>query len=252
MKKILFFSLLLVLSAPMHVIRAADTSEKSVDLPNDASKEDNQSPQNLVHDPLERMNRVFFVFNERLYFWVFKPAKTGYAAVVSPDIRQCFGNFVANLSSPVSLLNNLLQGRFKDAGIVLSRFLLNSTLGVYGFGDPADTAFNMNPRPADFGETLGVYGFGEGIYLFLPLFGAKNTRDAIGLFVDLNTNPTAYMGLNPPEEVSYIMWNKINSLSLVPQGKAYEDFKKITPDPYVTIRQKYSELRQKQIEKQKI
>jgi phospholipid-binding lipoprotein MlaA len=146
-------------------------------------------------------------------------------------------------------LNNLLQGRFKDAGIVLSRFLINSTLGVYGFGDPALTAFNMDPRPTDFGLTLGVYGFGDGIYFCWPVLGPMNIRDSVGYIADLFTHPTNYMNMEIPERVTYYMGRRINLDSLGPE--VYDDLKKFSLDPYVAARQAMFEFRQNEIEKQK-
>jgi phospholipid-binding lipoprotein MlaA len=192
---------------------------------------------------------VFFEFNDKLYFWVLKPVKTGYAAVVSEDIRQCIGNFFDNLSSPVSLVNNLLQGRFQDAGVVLSRFLINSTLGVYGFGDAASTAFDMEPRPADFGQTLGVYGLGDGVYFCWPVLGPSNIRDSVGFAADLFTNPATYMDLEMSVRATKYMGEKINLMSLGPD--VYEDMKKLSLDPYVAIRQAKFEYRRNQIEKQR-
>jgi phospholipid-binding lipoprotein MlaA len=251
MKRMLLFLLLIELFASGDLVWAADriVPGQSVNLLNDEFKDDNTSPQNSISDPLEPMNRVFFEVNDRLYFWVLKPIKTGYVAVVSPDIRQCFGNFFDNLASPVSLLNNLLQGRFDDAGIVLSRFLINTTLGVYGFGDAATTAFNIHPRPADFGQTLGVYGFGEGIYFVWPVIGPSNVRDSFGFVADLSVHPTSFLDWEIPERAGYYMGNKINSMSL--GQDVYEDMKKFSVDPYVATRQAYSEYRHDKIDRQK-
>lgn len=252
MKRILLLFLFFVLSTSQRDVVWAGkqaTSGKSIDLLNDEYKEDDQLSENPVYDPLEPMNRVFFEFNDKLYFWVLKPVKTGYAAVVSQDIRQCIGNFFDNLSSPVSLLNNLLQGRFEDAGVVLSRFLINSTLGVYGFGDAASTAFDMAPRPADFGQTLAIYGLGDGVYFCWPVLGPSNVRDSVGFAVDLFTNPTAFMDLEMSVRVTKYMGEKINLMSLSPN--VYEDLKKLSLDPYVATRQAMFEYRQNQIEKQK-
>jgi phospholipid-binding lipoprotein MlaA len=252
MKSVLLFFLFIVFSVLQRdVVWAAEqiTPGKSIDLLNDEYKEDDQPSESPVYDPLEPMNRVFFEFNDKLYFWVLKPVKTGYAAVVSEDIRQCIGNFFDNLSSPVSLLNNLLQGRFDDAGVVLSRFLINSTLGIYGFGDAASTAFDMKPRPADFGQTLGVYGFGDGVYFCWPVLGPSNIRDSVGFAADLFTNPTAFMDLEMSVRMTKYMGEKINLMSLSPD--VYEDLKKLSLDPYVATRQAMFEFRLNQIEKQK-
>jgi phospholipid-binding lipoprotein MlaA len=110
----------------------------------------NPSPP-LIADPFEPLNRVIFDFNDKFYFWVLKPTKDVYGATLPEDIRRCLGNAFANIAAPIRFINNLLQGEFEDAGIVLGRFVINSTLGVFGLGDAAYRDFNIEPRKADFG-----------------------------------------------------------------------------------------------------
>jgi len=254
MKRSSFFLLIVLLFAfgGGGLVRADDEqaiSGKTADLLSDDPPADEKPSTASSYDPLEPMNRVFFEINDRLYFWVVKPVKIGYSAVLPEGIRQCFQNFFDNIASPVSLVNNLLQGRFEDAGVVVSRFLINTTLGVYGFGDPALASFNLTPRPADFGETLGVYGIGEGVYLYWPFIGPSNIRDTVGFAGDIYAHPVTYMNLTWEEDGSYYVVTQINAQSLAPA--VYEDIKKFSFDPYVAIRQAYFELRQGKIEKQK-
>lgn len=194
-----------------------------------------------IPDPLEPLNRVFFVFNDKLYFWVLKPVKQGYTKVLPGDVRFVIGNFFTNLASPVSFVNTLLQGRFRDAGVVLSRFVINSTIGVFGFSDLAAEGFNLEPERGDFGETLGVYGIGEGIYLCLPLFGPSDLRDGVGLFADMQLHPYSYSGMNSEEKLAVRSFEFINRLSITPD--VYEELKKIALDPYVASRQAYIDYR---------
>lgn len=212
-------------------------------------KEDNggDSGDGLA-DPLEPVNRAIFTFNDRLYFWVLKPVKTGYAAVVPKDIRGCLDNFVNNLATPVVLLNTLLQGRWSDAGGVLARFGVNTVLGVYGFADPAASEFDLRPRSADFGQTLGVYGAGEGIYLVWPVFGPSNIRDTVGLVADNLAQPINYLDLDSASRSSYSGGSYLNKLSLAPE--VYEDMKKYSLDPYVSAREAYHDYRKARIETQ--
>lgn len=227
--------------------RAAETlpgDEQTLDL-----LSDNTSTEPTISDPLEPMNRFFFVINDKLYFWVLKPIKTGYTTVVSPDIRRCIAHFFDNIVSPVSLLNNLLQGRFYDAGIVVERFVINTTMGVLGFADAATEVFDITPKPADFGETLGVYGFEEGIYFFWPLIGPSSIRDTIGFAGDMVAQPTTYVNWDMPERAGYYMGEKINAMSLAPE--IYEELKKYSIDPYASVRHAYVEYRRSQIEKRK-
>jgi phospholipid-binding lipoprotein MlaA len=196
---------------------------------------------NEYNDPLEPMNRFFFEFNDKLYYWLLKPANIAYTAVLPLDVRFSFGNFVVNLSAPIRLLNNLLQGKVADAGIVLSRFLINSTLGVFGFGDPAFVDFGLEPKPEDLGQTLAVWGVGEGVYLCLPVLGPSNVRDTFGFAGDAYSHPMVYFVDDFAITTGYYVGSRINLLSLNPD--VYEDLKEYSLDPYVSMRQVYLDYR---------
>ena len=100
--------------------------------------------------------------------------------------------FFLNLDSPVILVNDLLQGDFKGAGVTLGRFSINSTLGVFGLFDPA-AGFGWEHHHADFGQTLHSYDVGAGPYLVLPLLGPVSTRNGIGKVVDIFFQPLTYL-----------------------------------------------------------
>lgn len=201
--------------------------------------------QEEAGDPLESMNRFFFEVNDKLYFWILKPVNTAYTAVVPLDFRQCFGNFFDNIASPIWVVNNLLQGKFAGAGIDLSRFLINSTVGVLGLGDPALQAFGIKSEPEDFGQTLGVWGVGEGPYLCLPLIGPLTLRDSVGFAGDTLSHPVTYVGITYLEGVGYYATDKVNLLSLHPG--IYEDMKRYSLDPYISMRQVYLEYRRNKV-----
>lgn len=205
-------------------------------------------PQLVVSDPLEPLNRAFFEFNDRLYFWVLKPVKTAYTEVVPLDFRQCFGNFFTNLTAPIHLMNNLLQGEFGDAGVVIERFLINSTIGIFGLTDPAADAFGIRKRDADLGQTLGKWGVDGGIYIFWPGIGPSNLRDSVGLFCDFSIHPVYYLSENLLFEFGYMTVERINALSVGPE--VYDELKRMSLDPYVAMRQAYFEYRQKIINEQ--
>lgn len=251
MKRILLLFLLLAIPFFRDVALAADstTSGSSIDLLNDEYTDQDQYDQATIPDPMEKLNRVFFEFNDKLYFWVLKPVSKGYSTVISYDLRQCIGNFFDNISSPISMLNNLLQGRFTDAWTDVSRFFINTTLGVYGFGDPATTAFNMPAKPADFGQTLGVWGIGEGIYICWPFLGPSNVRDSVGLTADFAVHPVSFIDMTMVERATYYVERRINTLSLNPNG--YEELIKYSIDPYIASRQAFHEYRQKKIDRNK-
>lgn len=154
-----------------------------------------------VYDPLENTNRAIHNFNRGLDRVAFRPASKGYVAVVPSDMVTSFGLFAENLSMPGQAVNALLQGDLKTSGIAVSRFLINSVLGIGGLGDPASD-FNIPEVDTDFGETLHVWGVGEGAYMELPLLGPSTGRDAAGIAVDLVLNPLGYVEQNTAENIS--------------------------------------------------
>ncbi len=144
-----------------------------------------------VNDPIEGTNRAVFTFNQKIddVFW--KPITRGYQFVVPEIARESIRRVFVNLNTPIYLVNNLLQLRFKEAAETTGAFLLNTTIGVGGLLEPAKEA-GWEPRPADFGQTLGVVGVGSGPYLVIPLLGPSTVRDAFGDVVDRAFHPLTY------------------------------------------------------------
>ncbi len=136
-----------------------------------------------ANDPLEPMNRFFFGINQKLDREAALPAATFYAANVPNRFRRTFRNFFGNLGVPVSIVNNVLQGQFKNADKASARFLINSSLGIGGLFDVA-TDWGYPERDRDFGETLGTYGVPQGPYLVLPFRGPTAVRDFGGNYID--------------------------------------------------------------------
>lgn len=139
-------------------------------------------------DPWEPVNRKIFVFNDKLDTWVLKPIAKGYDEAAPLPVRTGVSNFFSNVEDVWIGINNLLQGKPGDAGIDVSRFLINTTLGIFGIFDIA-TEFGLDKHEEDFGQTLGVWGVGDGPYLMLPFFGPRTLRDAGGFAVDSYVNP---------------------------------------------------------------
>jgi len=127
-------------------------------------------------DPWEGFNRVVFSFNDTVDRFTLKPAARAYQAVTPESLNRGVSNVFGNLGEPKNLFNNLLQGKPHDAGVDLSRFLLNSTIGVLGVFDVA-TRMGLQRNDEDFGQTLGAWGVGSGPYLVLPLLGPSTLRD---------------------------------------------------------------------------
>jgi phospholipid-binding lipoprotein MlaA len=210
-----------------------------------------EQPEGTIADPLEPVNRAFFHFNDKLYFWILKPIATGYKAVIPEDGRIGIGNFFSNVKTPVRLVNCLLQAKFKGAGNETVRFVLNTTIGVAGFFDPAKKTFKIEKLDVDFGQTLGIWGIGPAFYLDLPILGPSNVRDAVGYVGDLFFDPQTYLAYYfvVAEIVSYGTWvlDKVNETSLA-LGE-YENLKKAALDPYIALREAYTQYRQNLIKK---
>ncbi|MCX5865759.1 MAG: VacJ family lipoprotein [Deltaproteobacteria bacterium] len=200
----------------------------------------------LISDPLEPVNRAFFHFNDKLYFWVVKPASQGYSYLIAEDVRMCVRSFLKNLLAPVRIVNNLLQGKIADSGIETARFVINSTLGIAGLADPAKKEFGLPPKDEDLGQTLGVYGVGEGIYLCWPFFGPSNVRDTVGLAGDFFLSPVSYLAMSDAGAgVAVEAGKEVNNTSLTLGD--YENFKESAIDPYIALRDAYRQYRQKKI-----
>jgi len=136
-----------------------------------------------VYDPLEGFNRGVYRFNYYFDKYLFLPVVSVYRFILPDYVEDRVSNFVDNIYEFNNFTNNLLQLKFKETGTTLSRFVLNSTVGIAGLWDPA-TKWGMHRQPEDFGQTLGHYGVGHGPYIVLPVFGPSNLRDTTGLVTD--------------------------------------------------------------------
>jgi len=198
-----------------------------------------------IADPLEGVNRVMFAVNDTLYFWVVDPVAKTCKKVVPAPARLGIRNFFYNLTTPVRLVNCLLQGKGNAAGKELDRFVINTTIGVLGFGDPALDRYELEPQDEDFGQTLGLYGLGDGFYLVLPLFGPTSARDGVGKAGDYFLNPVSYV--EPCEAAMGVKAGKGVNESTFHIGE-YEAFKEAAVDPYVAMREAYIQYRRKKIQ----
>jgi len=194
-----------------------------------------------VRDPLRGYNRVMFQVNDRLYFWLLKPVARGYKFVVPEPARACVARFFTNLEFPRNLVNNLLQGEFRDAGVELTRFGVNSTIGLGGLFDPASSYYHLSSREEDFGRTLGRYGVGDAVPITLPLLGPSNLRDTVGKVPDYFLGVFHY--LIEDEWVRGGIWagEKTNHTSL--HLGDYESLKKGSVDPYTVVMDSYQQYR---------
>ena len=199
-----------------------------------------------IPDPLEPVNRAFFHFNDKLYFWVLKPVATGYKAVFEEELRVCFRNFFSNLLTPVRVANCLLQGEFKGAGNEAARFGINTTLGFFGFHDQGKEYFNIDKQDRDFGQTLWKWGAGPAFYINWPILGPSSLRDTAGFVGDALMDPQTYL-LTWPVSIGLRSYKTVNETSLTIGD--YEAIKKAALDPYVAVRDGYYQYRENKIKK---
>ena len=140
-----------------------------------------------IYDPLEGINRAVFGFNNVADRVVLEPVAKGYKKLPSP-IQSGLGNFINNLKLPLAAVNQLLQGQGKNAVESTGRFLINSTIGIFGLVDVADN-IGLEQKEEDFGQTLATWGVGDGFYIVLPIFGPSNVRDTAGMILTYTTDP---------------------------------------------------------------
>ena len=169
--KILLLTLIFTLSA------CSSTSE----VKKDTSEYTNTSDP---RDPLEVINRPFWTFTwDYVDKYVAKPASEAYTTYTPDFLRTGLYNMALNLNEPASIINNLLQLKLTNAAKSTGRFILNSTVGLFGFYDPASD-FDWSGEQEEFGEVLGTYGVSDGPYIIVPGLGPSSLREEAGDYVD--------------------------------------------------------------------
>lgn len=174
-----------------------------------------------VYDPIEGFNRGTYRFNYYFDKFIFLPIVSVYQFILPDYAEDRVSSFVDNVYEFNNFTNNLLQLKFKETGITLARFVVNTTVGVAGLWDPA-THWGMRRQTEDFGQTLGHYGVGHGPYIVLPVFGPSNLRDTTGLAVDT----VAFSVAGPPA------WVDDDTTTLVFTGVSAVDKRKRMPFRY--------------------
>ncbi len=197
-----------------------------------------------LRDPLEPVNRVVFQFNQVVDGLVLKPVAQLYNFALPQFARTGVRNFLDNLRSPVIFANDLLQGEDERAGTTLGRFMINSTLGVFGVWDLA-TRLGYEKHYEDFGQTLAIYGVQPGPYLVLPILGPSTPRDATGFAVDaLVLDPVPYFITDEEQWIRYGTELIATRAELLP---ATDDLEANSLDLYVSYRTVFWQRRQSEI-----
>jgi phospholipid-binding lipoprotein MlaA len=197
-------------------------------------------------DPLEHYNRKVFAFNDKLDKAVIRPVAVGYRKITNPPVRRSVNDFFTNIRMPITVANDLLQVRPKQAVQSAGRFLVNLTLGVGGFFDPA-SQLGFPLEDNDFGVTLARWGVPEGDYLVVPFVGPNTVRDVWRLPVDSyffdplsRFADTHHQGLQYVPQALYLVTVRARALDA-------ESYLQSAYDPYVFIRDAYRQQRLYQI-----
>ena len=194
-------------------------------------------------DPFERFNRGALKFNNFLDRFVLDPITIGYRFIFPEVVRRSINRVFDNVNSTQTLVNDIFQLEWKDAGTTTARLLVNSTIGLGGIMDPA-ARFGLEKHVSDFGQTLAIAGAPSGPYLILPILGPSDVRDGLGLGVDAIFHPTFYL-LGGTDVLFFS-----GSSGLTERARHYEEFKALQEssiDFYAALRSGFYQNRQAQI-----
>lgn len=173
-------------------------------------------------DPLEPLNRGVYRFNDALDRAVLKPAAKGYVAVMPTTGRIMVSNFFSNLDDIMVTANDLLQFKLAQGVSDGMRFVVNSTIGVFGLIDVA-SAGGLKKHDEDFGQTLGKWGVGNGAYLVLPIIGPSTVRDGVGFYADLFLDPMYYINDMSARNQAYLVQKITRRAELLDQEKVMDE-----------------------------
>ncbi len=195
-----------------------------------------------IYDPLEPLNRAIFSFNNAADRIVLEPVSKGYKKLPSP-FQSGISNFLSNLRTPLVIINQVLQGQGENAVQSTGRFLVNSTVGVFGLIDVAEK-IGLEEKEEDFGQTLATYGIGDGFYIVLPLFGPSNLRDTTGMVMTMMTDPINAYLVNEGEAWIVPMRTAVNAVDqrskIIDEVNALRDN---SVDYYAAVRSSYYQNR---------
>lgn len=194
-------------------------------------------------DPYEGFNRAMFSFNDTVDTYALKPVATAYKNVTPSFVQTGVNNFFGNLADAWTAINNLLQGKGEEGMSDVSRFALNSTLGVLGLFDIASEA-GLQKHKEDFGQTLGVWGVDSGPYLMLPLLGPSTVRDTVALPADFAGDIWRYKDPVSVRNTGTVLRVVDQRANLLDAGSLLED---AALDRYEFIRDGYMQRRESQI-----
>jgi phospholipid-binding lipoprotein MlaA len=240
MKKIIITSLISLMLA---TYVSADTDGE-----NSLSKKNSGD----VKDCFEGLNRATFSLNQGLDKVIFKPVAKGYRKLPSP-IRSGTSNALENISSLITIPNNILQGEFRKAGVNTGRFVVNTTVGILGIIDVATKMDFPEYEREDYGQTFGAWGIGAGCYVVLPVIGPSTVRDAFGSFVnalggDPYYNASVHGNNQYLDRDIYITTKIISGIDFRAKNLGtIDNLEKNSMDFYASVRSLYLQDRQQKI-----
>jgi len=205
-----------------------------------------------IKDCFEPLNRATFALNQGLDKVIFKPVAKAYRILPSP-VRTGTSNALDNLSSLVTIPNNILQGDFVKAGVNTGRFLVNTTIGIVGIFDVAEKMGFPEYEKEDYGQTLGALGVGPGCYLVLPVIGPSTVRDTVGSLANVVGGDPWYnvTVANDTQHFSDIdYWGTRVMTGIDFRAKNLDSFENLennSMDFYASVRSLYLQDRQKKI-----
>ena len=208
--------------------------------------------QGQVKDCFENINRATFKFNQALDGVIIEPLAKAYRILPS-QVRVGTGNALDNLSSLVTIPNNILQGEFKEAGVNTGRFIVNTTVGILGIFDVAQKIGFSEYKKEDYGQTLGVMGVNAGCYLVLPILGPSTVRDTAGSFMNvLGGDPWYNTSVNGNNEFlsksDYMISKALTGIDFRAKNiDSIENLEKNSMDFYASVRSLYLHDRQQKI-----
>ena len=205
-----------------------------------------------VKDCFEKLNRASFTLNQGLDEAIFKPVAKGYRSLPSP-IRNGTSNALDNISSLVTIPNNILQGEFKKAGVNTGRFVINTTVGIIGIFDVAAQMGFPEYEKEDYGQTLGFMGVGPGCYLVIPVLGPSTIRDTAGMFInvlggDPYYNASTHGNNQYLDKDVYVATKVLTGIDFRAKNlESIDNLEKNSMDFYASVRSLYLQDRQKKI-----
>lgn len=198
-----------------------------------------------VSDPLEGLNRATFKLNDGMYTYIFKPISKSYEFILPKVVRRGVDNAFENVKYPVRVVNCVLQGKIKRAGLETEKFAVNTVAGVGGLFRVSDKISSIADLPAeDTGLTFAKWGMGHGPYLVIPFFGPSSLRDGVGLAGDYVLNPVNWGIFWKGKHDWTLIPPTANTLRLLPsQLAAYDAASKDAVDSYLSVRSAYIQNR---------